>query len=188
VVHDFVRAERLAEIHNDFPHVRGGGSFPLQSLKYGASFRQLTEELQSPEVRSIFAEKFDLDLSHRPATLTIRGQSRQKDGRIHTDSKSKLITVLLYLNGQWDSPGGRLRLLRSPDDIEDYFAEVPATGGTLVAFRCTDNAWHGHKPFVGVRRSIQLNWVVDDDAAKRSARRHGFSAFLKSLSPWRAAS
>ncbi|MFN8453038.1 MAG: 2OG-Fe(II) oxygenase, partial [Anaerolineae bacterium] len=74
-----------------------------------------------------------------------------------------------------------LRLLRSPDDIEDVIAEIPPESGTLVAFRCRENAWHGHKPFDGIRRSVQLNWVVDEAAAKRSERRHGWSSLLKRL-------
>ena len=188
IVPGFVRPDCLAEIHDDFPPIQNGGSFPLQTLKFGNTFQQLVDEIHGDELQDAFAEKFDLDLSERPTTLTVRGHSRQKDGRIHTDSKTKLITVLLYLNGDWESGGGRLRLLRSPNDIEDFFAEVPPTGGTLIAFRCTNNAWHGHKPFVGVRRTLQLNWVVDESAAKRSSRRHGLSALLKSISPFRAAS
>ena len=48
-------------------------------------------------------------------------------------------------------------------------------------FRCRENAWHGHKQFVGERRSIQLNWVVSDAAVRRSQFVHGISSFLKRL-------
>jgi len=30
--------------------------------------------------------------------------------------------------------------------------EVPPSDGTLVAFKRSDNSWHGHKPFSGKRR------------------------------------
>src|SRR3546814_4116056 len=83
--------------------------------------------------------------------VTLRGQSRAKDGAIHTDSRTKLITALIYLNSAWESDGWRLRMLKGPDDLEDYAAEVPPEAGTLVAFRCTPAAWHGHKPFVRQR-------------------------------------
>ena len=44
--------------------------------------------------------------------FTARGWRRPKDGKAHTDSKSKIITVLLYLNpAPWTPSGGRLRLL-----------------------------------------------------------------------------
>src|SRR3546814_12050926 len=98
--------------------------------------------------------------------VTLRGQSRAKDGAIHTDSKTKLVTALIYLNSAWESDGGRLRMLNGPDDLEDYAAEVPPEAGTLVAFRCTPDAWHGHKPFVGPRRSIQLNWLTEEAVLK----------------------
>jgi Rps23 Pro-64 3,4-dihydroxylase Tpa1-like proline 4-hydroxylase len=113
--------------------------------------------------------------------VTVRAHCRARDGQIHTDSKGKLITVLVYLNQSWEADGGRLRLLRSPDDIDDYVAEVPPDEGTLLAFRCSDNAWHGHKSFEGPRRAIQLNWVVDDAYLRREQRRHRISAFFKSF-------
>ena len=71
---------------------------------------------------------------------------QKKDGSIHTDSKTKIITVLLYLNEAWDAAGGRLRLLRSGTDLENYVAELPPSNGTLLIFRRSDNSWHGHKP------------------------------------------
>lgn len=181
VVPNFVKPEVLDRILADFPQIDQGGSFPLSALKYGPVFGELVEELTGTEMRSAFADKFAIDLTGRPATLTVRGLCRPKDGKIHTDSKSKLITVLIYLNPPWTADGGRLRLLRSPTDLEDTIAEIPPYQGTMVAFRCTENAWHGHKPYDGRRRSIQLNWVVDEDAAKSSARRHGLSALIKRL-------
>jgi Rps23 Pro-64 3,4-dihydroxylase Tpa1-like proline 4-hydroxylase len=116
--------------------------------------------------------------------VTLRGQSRAKDGRIHSDSKSKILTALIYLNEDWQADSGRLRLLRSPDDMEDYAVEVAPDRGTLLAFRCSDHAYHGYPAFVGERRSIQLNWVLDDGVKKRELSRHGFSAKLKALSPF----
>lgn len=181
IVRDFVDAESLERIERDFPDIQQGGSFPVESLKYGAGFEQLVNELLSEETKQAFSEHFSIDLSGRPATLTVRGNCRQKDGRIHTDSKTKLITVLLYLNRSWPSDGGRLRLLRSGTDMEDVIAEVSPDRGTLVAFRCRDNAWHGHKSYSGVRRALQLNWVVDEAAARRSRRTHGWSAIFKRL-------
>ena len=182
-VPNFVRSEALVQIRHDFPSIEQGGSFPLASLKYGPSFAELTDELRGAEVRQVFCKKFGLDLTDRPTTLTVRGRTRRKDGKIHTDSKTKLITVLLYLNSNWQSDGGRLRLLGSPHDIEDTIYEVPPEEGMLVAFRNGKNAWHGHKPFKGERRSLQLNWVTDEVAVRRSGRRHGLSAIIKRLNP-----
>jgi len=180
IVPRFVKAECLEAIERDFPPIASGGSFPLNSLHYGPAFEQLTDELLGDDVRQVFAEKFAIDLSERPATLTVRGRTRLKDGQIHIDSKSKLITVLLYLNRHWTAGGGRLRLLRSEHDLEDVVAEVPPDQGALVAFRCRPNAWHGHHPFDGERRSMQLNYVVSETASRWSSLRHSVSALFKS--------
>lgn len=182
VLPGFVRAEFLAQIEGDFPRIDRGGSFPLASLCYGATFSSLVDELLGDELRAAFAEKFALDLSQRPATLTVRGCCRPKDGKIHTDSRSKLITALVYVNDTWESPGGRLRLLRSKD-MNDVVAEVAPDGGTLVCFRNRENSWHGHTQYEGARRAMQLNWVSDEAAARKTERRHGRSAFWKRFVP-----
>lgn len=184
VLPDFVRHESLNEIDADFPNIEQGGSFPLSTLCFGSAFRALTDELLSAEVKTAFADKFEMDLNDRPTTLTVRGRCRAKDGKIHTDSRSKLITVLIYLNEAWESNGGQLRLLRTKN-IDDVIAEVPPQAGTLICFRNRENAWHGHTSYEGPRRALQLNWVSDEAAVLKSERRHGRSAFWKrwSLKP-----
>jgi SM-20-related protein len=185
IIPRFIKPEALDRIQADYPDIKQGGSFPVGTLAYGPAFETLAQELLGPAMRAVFADKFKLDLSDRPATLTVRGLCRAKDGKIHVDSKTKLITVLLYLNATWENPGGRLRLLRDGQSLENYFAEVPPAQGTLICFRNGPNAWHGHKSFNGQRRVLQLNWVVDEAAANASARRHGLSAWVKRMNPFR---
>ena len=72
-------------------------------------------------------------------------------------------------------------MLSTPGDIEDYGAEVPPDGETLLIFKCTPNAWHGHKSFDGKRRTIQVNWVSDEKYLRWEQRRHGISTFFKRL-------
>ena len=191
VVRGFVRPQACAAIEAAFPRIDRGGSFPATAFDCDPAFTAFLAELQGPAVTRAFAEKFSMDLSGRPTMVTLRGWSRAKDGRIHTDSRSKLITALIYLNDGWAADGGRLRLLQGPDDLTDYAVEVTPECGTLLAFRCTENAYHGHKPFVGRRLSVQLNWLTDEAVLKRELARHGFSAWSKRLlglaRPWRAA-
>jgi hypothetical protein len=179
IVPNFIRAEALADIEKDYPAVDLPGSFPLPAVTYGASFKQMIDEIQGPEMTTVMAEKFDLDLSHRPTMITVRGRTDAKDGHIHTDSKTKLVTVLIYMNGKWEKPGGRLRLLRSKDNLNDMVAEVPPDQGTLLAFRNQPNAWHGHEEYIGPRRAIQLNWVRDKGVVWREQVRHRVSAWMK---------
>jgi len=181
VVPGFIRAEALELLHKDYPDVGKPGSFPVSSVEAGASFEQVLDEIQSPEMTAAIEEKFEIDLQGRPTMVTVRDRCRTRDGQIHIDSKGKLVTILIYMNPPWEEAGGRLRLLYGPDDIENYATEVPPDEGTLLAFRCTPHAWHGHKPFEGRRRAIQLNWVVDENYLKREQRRHRLSAFLKKL-------
>jgi len=181
VVPGFLTEQALEVVNDDFPDVPGPGSFNMNDLKIGAAFHKLTDELQSPEMTEVVSRKFDIDLTGRPTIVTIRGHCRETDGRIHRDSKGKIITALLYMNGPWEAEGGRLRLLRDDQDLENYVAEVPPVEGALLMFRCSPNSWHGHKTFVGQRRSIQLNWVRDESYKGRKHRRHKVSALMKKL-------
>jgi SM-20-related protein len=185
----FFQAQVLAEddlnqIRADFPAIEKPGVFPLEALQYGPGFASLLEDIQSPALAKAVGEKLGLDLVGLPVMITVRGQAQSKDGRIHTDTKDKVATCLLYLNGVWDEGGGRLRLLRNGHDLEDYIAEIPPNGGAFVAFRVSHNSWHGHKPFVGERRYLMVNWLRSEGAHARQLGRHKLSAKVKRLIPF----
>jgi SM-20-related protein len=184
IVENFVRPQYLAAAVADFPPLGKHGSFPLNGQRYGAAFARLAAELQNSDLRRAIEDKFALDLSGRPTMITLRGYSDGKDGGIHTDSATKLITLLLYMNPSWEKEAGRLRLLRRADDLEDFVAEVAPVAGTMVAFRRSANSFHGHRAHIGERRSIQLNWVTDAGVVRRELARHRWSARLKSLNPF----
>lgn len=184
IVPQFVTSKGCAAINEDFPKIKAPGSFPLKELQFGQKFQAFIDYLEGDTFRHLIAEKFEICLDQKPTMITVRGKAQAKDGRIHTDTKTKIITVLIYLNPAWENSGGRLRLLRSPDDITDYIAEVPPIEGTLLAFKVTPHSWHGHLPFVGERRVIQLNWVIDQSVVEREVTRHKFSAKLKKLKSW----
>ena len=177
----FVRPEAMGAINTDYPLVTHPGSFPLPTLEYGPAFARLMQAIQGPEFTHAVERKLGVDLTGRPTMVTARGVSAARDGQIHTDSRTKLITVLIYMNNAWEAKTGRLRLLRSPDDLDDVIAEVPPDEGTLLAFKNEPNAWHGFHAFEGPRRVIQLNWVTDMGVVKREQFRHRVSAFFKRL-------
>jgi len=181
VVPEFVKSEVREAINNDYPKVREAGSFPLSELTFGPKFKELIDDLNSPEFRAAFERKFSIDLADRPTMITVRGRCSEKDGKIHTDSKTKIITVLLYMNASWENAGGRLRLLRAENNLNDVLFEVPPVEGTLLAFKRSDNSWHGHKPFIGERRVIQFNWVTSEEVVRREQSRHRFSATIKNF-------
>jgi hypothetical protein len=177
----FVRSESRSAIESDFPTIERAGSFPLASLSFGPMFGRLIEQLSGEQMRAIVAKKFNIDLDNKPVMVTVRGVCAGRDGHIHTDSTSKLVTILLYINRSWECASARLRLLRSRDNLEDFAAEVPAEEGTLVIFKNGPHAWHGFAPFHGQRRVIQVNWVRDDSIVSREQTRHRISAFFKRL-------
>ena len=188
VVPDFVRPERFRDAVADYPTVPGPGSHLLAELEFGGRFQALIDELNGPDFRHAVEEKFGIDLLSCPTMFTVRGEYRATDGKIRLDSAGKLITVLLYMNEKWDKDGGRLRILRNGRDINDYVDEVPPHGGTLVVFRRSENSWHGHEPFEGRRRAIQMNWVTDRSVVTREQGRHRISTTIKKLNPFRKAS
>jgi SM-20-related protein len=181
VVPGFIRPEACAEINRDYPKIAESGSFPVAQLSYGPSFNEFLDELASDEFRNAFEDKFGLDLAGRPHTITVRGRCSPKDGRIHTDTKSKIITILIYMNPEWEHAGGRLRLLKSSSSLDDAILEVPPAAGAMLAFKRSDNSWHGHKPFSGERRVIQFNWVTSEGDRRMAMLRHHVSASFKRL-------
>src|SRR3984893_540649 len=188
VVEEFVRRDALASLVADFPEIRRHGSFPVDSVAGGPAFARLVTALTGAALRHAIEDKFGIDLDGRPTLLTVRGWSDGKDGRIHTDSATKIITLLLYMNPVWDQAEGRLRLLRGPGNLDDYAAEVTPLAGTMLAFRRSERPFHGHRGHVGERRSLQLNWVTDGSVVRRELGRHRWSARLKALNPFAATS
>jgi SM-20-related protein len=167
IIDQFVKPDALTKINADYPKIDDAGSLPLAGLKFGPNFQAMVDALNSDEFRQAFEQKFSLDLSGRPSTITVRGRCGTRDGNIHTDSTSKIITVLLYLNTNWENQGGRLRLLRSGNNLEDFLR--------------SDKSWHGHLPFIGERRVIQFNWVKGEANKQIAMIRHGISGAIKKM-------
>ncbi len=184
MVENFVPIDTLESIAEDFPDLDLPGSFPVEELEYGPRFAELLDRLAQDDFRDAIAEKFDIDLSGRPMTCTVRGAAQRKDGQIHTDSRTKLITVLIYLNPPWQAEGGRLRVLRSGTDLNDFAEEIEPSSGNLLIFKRSETSWHGHEPFEGIRRSIQINWVTSQAVADKEKARHRVSARLKRFNPF----
>mgnify|MGYP001822484904 CR=1 FL=1 len=182
VVPDFLNAESLASVNTDYPAIDTAANHALENLQYGPAFGQLMEEIQGQAFAEVLGERFDMDLASLPTTVTVRKFCERTDGNIHTDHKSKVITVLVYFNENWDHEDGQLRMLRSKGDIEDYVAQVPPLGGTLLAFRRTDHSWHGHTRFVGERRMVQLNYLDQSPLAVAAQRVSRFGThFMKNV-------
>ena len=180
VIKNFIRPDKLEGIYRDFPNLDAGGVFNCTDNNTFGELAAFIQELKDESLRLWLNKKFNLNLTNLPTMTTLRGYSRKKDGRIHTDSKDKVITALIYLNPTWTAKTGQLRLLNS-HNIDDVVEEVTPSAGTCVLFKVTDNCWHGYKRFEGSRRSIMFNYLITDKAAKRHKSSHFFSAKIKKL-------
>ena len=182
IVSGFLAPAMVGRINATYPRIEKGGSYPLEMLDASMAIKEVIDELDGPEFEAAIADKFGVVLDGKPKMYSLRGYTRAKDGQIHTDSKDKIITVLLYLNENWQQPGGRLRILKDGHDVDNFAAEVPPDDGTLLVFKRSDNSWHGHHPFEGQRRSLQMNWMTSEGSKGWHKVRHTLSAAVKKLS------
>jgi hypothetical protein len=181
VIPQALTAASAAVIPGEFPAIRLPGSFPLTDAPPGPALSAVIADLTSDRFRAAMGKAFDVELDGRPAVVTLRGQCGARDGRIHTDSRSKILSLLLYLNDGWSAPEGRLRLLDDHRDLAAPAVEVPPTLGTLLVFRRSDHSWHGHTPYVGQRRVLQVNYLHTARDSVASVLRHRLSALGKRL-------
>ena len=98
VVPGFVDAAAFKAVLVDYPKITTSGSFPVDQVTFGPAFRTLLDELEGDEFREAFEEKFNIALKGKPTVTTVRGRCGSRDGKIHTDLTSKIITALIYMN------------------------------------------------------------------------------------------
>lgn len=179
---DVLNAEAIDEIRQDFPAIAKPGYLTVDEVALKGRFRDLIEELESDAFSEILGEKFGIDLVSCPRLTTIMKRSQMKYGSIHTDGPSKVLTLLVYMNDAWDAPtAGRLRVLYDGKNYAPFAVEVPPTMGTMFAFLRADNSWHGHEPFEGERRVVQVAWVKDATELERKKKRNRTAQFLKGI-------
>ena len=112
IVPGFVPAAQVEAVVRDFPAISKPGLFPPSVLSVKGRFAQMMDELDSNEFEQAVERKFGVPIAGKPKLFTVRGRCHPKDGGIHTDSTTKIITILLYLNPAWEADGGRLRVLQ----------------------------------------------------------------------------
>ena len=159
VVPDALVAGRAADIAAAFPAIDRPGAVGVDQVDQSPLFAQLLDDLRGDALRDIVADKLDLDLDQRDIVINVRGMVRLTDGNIHTDTPSKLATILLYFDPPDAASDTGLRILRNSKDLDDYVEEIPSTLGTMLVFKVTPDCWHGHQPYVGKRHSLQLNYL-----------------------------
>ena len=178
-----VRAEALPALRRDFPRLGRPGYHPVEAFSPRGGFAALLAQIEAGALDRAMGERFGLDFAALPRLVTVRSTSAAHEGRPHTDSASKVATLLLYLHPGWASPEGRIRVLRR-EALEDPVAEVSPAEGNVFAFLRSGHSWHGHTPFAGERRVVQVAWLRDASELERKRRRGRLAWWLKGLRPW----
>ena len=176
--------EAQAALDADFPKYASAGFFPYSEADCGPAVRRVVEQMTSPAFGDAVGRRLGIEaLGSKPTLATLCRSLNRRHGTIHTDSRSKIVTALLYLNADWpDTSDGCLRFLGRIDDVESLVApEVRPVYGTLAAFKREDNSFHGHLPFEGERRVIQVAWLTSEAEKLRKTKRGRFSRGLKKL-------
>ena len=184
MAHGQLPEEAREALDRDFPRYGEAGFFPWDPADCGPSVNALIEQLTTPEVASAIGKRLGIeDLGQYPTLVTLCRHLNKRHGTIHTDSRSKVATALLYLNRQWpDTSEGCLRFLQRIDDIDAILVpELKPLYGEFAVFRRADNSFHGHLPYEGERRVVQVAWLVSEEAKLRKTKRGRFSRAFKKL-------
>ncbi len=181
-----VSDEQAAAVRRDYPAITKSGFLPLSKLEAHGAFAALIADLQSDALGEALSSKLGLDLAGKPRMITVRRRSKLGDGRIHNDSKSKICTMLIYLNEAWDADGGAVRALNGPRDMADYAVEVAPVAGNVFAFARSETSWHGHPPFAGDRYVVQTTFLTSEAELARKENRGGLQTLMKRLIPFAA--
>jgi hypothetical protein len=178
----FLQEDAIEDLRRDFPQIDKPGYLTVDEVKLHGRFKQLIDELEGPELTEELSRKFGQDLHQYPRLTTIMKRSQPKYGAIHTDGPSKVMTMLVYMNDEWQQgEGGRLRVLYDEKKFEPYALEVPPTMGTMFAFLRSDKSWHGHRPFVGERRVVQIAWVKSQADVDRKRKHNRMAQVFKGI-------
>ena len=178
----FLREQETPAIRADFPAIEKPGYLTVDEVQLKGRFRTLIEELEGPELTEELSQRFGQDLHPYPRLTTIMKRSQPKYGAIHTDGPSKVMTMLVYMNDDWgQDEGGRLRVLYDGERFEPYKLEVPPVMGTVFAFLRADNSWHGHRPFSGERKVVQVAWVKSQADLDRKKKHNKVAQFFKGI-------
>lgn len=184
MAHGQLPDEARDDLDRDFPRYASAGFFPYDPADCGPSVNALIDNLTAPAFARAIGERLGVDhLDQYPTLVTLCRLLNKRHGTIHTDSKSKVVTALIYLNPRWpDTSDGCLRFLHSIDDIDSVVVpELAPLYGEFAVFKRCENSFHGHLPYEGERRVIQVAWLTSEEEKRRKTKRGKFSRAFKKL-------
>jgi len=183
LVDDILLPGAAQRLTGDYPEMPVPGYITMEETALTPTFLALAEELRGHALTEALSQKFGRDFHAFPRLITMHRWSHAKEGHIHTDSARKIMTLLIYLNPTWDraDSAGNLRVLYDGKNYEPFAREISPLIGTCFAFTRAENSWHGHLPYTGERRVVQVTWLRDADALGRKVSNNKFHQKLKAF-------
>ena len=171
----------VPDMRKDFPAIDKAGYLTVEEVLLKGRFKALIDELEGPELTEALSQKFGRNLHPHPRLTTIMRKSQTKYGAIHTDGAAKVMTMLVYMNDNWNpGEGGRCACSTMASTTSPMPPRSPNMGN-VFAFLRSDKSWHGHRPFAGERKVIQIAWVKDQAELDRKKKRNSTAQFLKGV-------
>ena len=173
-----------ATLLRDFPRYGSAGFFPYRAEDCGPSMRALVEELSGGAIATAIGLRLGIpDLAGFPVLVTVSDSVHRRHGTIHTDSSPRSPRPCSISTHHGPGPAKAACVCSCAVTTSSQLAapEIRPLYGTLVAFRRADNSWHGHLPFEGERRVLQVAWLASAADVERKNRRGRFSRMVKAM-------
>lgn len=183
----------LAEsLFEGFPRATPNGALKItnEDIKsIGAPYLRFDELIASSEFRELISRITGIpDLQYDPAYLgggtheNFQGSdlSPHIDFNYHTNGLHRRLSMILYLNKEWQPEwGGNLEFFKSPWE-QEVFSSVSPLWNRLVIFPTTEWSWHGFQRMnipegarVGSRKSIAFFYYSEKRPAHETKALHG---------------
>jgi hypothetical protein len=160
IVPKFAPAKTVEWIANNWPDLGRSGGVPVESVPLNQVMRTVIESFESDEFRDVVAAKLGVDLTGKRRVIKLYDRCRGP-GPIHVEPPPNIAKILFYPNvssGTESESDSCMRFTRGPDSLNDFVAEILPVAGTLAAFRCRPNAWHGRAAHFGRRKILEIRW------------------------------
>jgi Rps23 Pro-64 3,4-dihydroxylase Tpa1-like proline 4-hydroxylase len=137
-----------------------GAEAPAHLDGLSSAWRQLADDLLSPDYRGALAQLLRRELGSFPMEVNVFRYPPRAWLGPHIDLKDKLITHVFYFNDSWnEGQGGCLNVLRSPDMADAVAKIAPLIGHSALLVR-SERSWHAVSPVVDDCAQSRLSMTV----------------------------
>lgn len=122
--------------------IKMGAGIPSYAEDLSPAWRQLVDDLLSPDYRAATSQLTGLNLMEMQIEVNVFHYGPNAWLGAHLDLKDKVVTHVFYFNEVWkEEDGGCLSILRSSDANDVHKRILPLVGNSAVLVR-SENSWH----------------------------------------------